>query len=474
MVSDWKPQFKRYPHFDKDISGANIEALVHNPSRVAENSFFPFLRYSKSYQPFRSKISGKPPRKNRPLRYASRRDAYIFSYYRHLLSAPYEALLKAEGLSDTVLAYRKIPEPTGGGKSNIQFARDAFQNVRLLGTCTVATLDIGSFFECIDHARLGNLWCRLLGVSSLPPDHAAVFKAVTQYAVVDREAAYERLGYLRREVIHGRERLAYTTSYDDMPRQLCSMKDFREKICGKGGEWPTLIESARENWGIPQGSPISDLLANLSLIEFDRSMREHCENVGGSYLRYSDDIMLIVPGEVSKCLALCDLARVEIALSGDKLRFKDSKTRVVGFRPGVDRQSCFNADSQVPTNGLEYLGFRFDGRSVYLRDSTVARLHRKIAGGVKAACAEMVARYPGRDAAYVISRFDFGRFLERFGRVEDFDPHGNFDGWTFWTYARRAMTVFGPVGRPIAVQLRKYKTAVRSRVGKEIVRRLAK
>ena len=93
--------------------------------------------------------------KNRPIHYAARRDAYIFSYYRHILSQKYETELNYLGLDTSVLAYRRIPIADGaGGKCNIHFAHEAISNIRELDTCCVIALDISSYFESLDHPRL--------------------------------------------------------------------------------------------------------------------------------------------------------------------------------------------------------------------------------------------------------------------------------------------------------------------------------
>ncbi|MEO1019143.1 MAG: reverse transcriptase, partial [Pseudomonadota bacterium] len=132
-MQDWhlsKSDLKRYPHFDKYLRPVEIEAIVKDPDRVRANPFFPFLRYNKSWQPFRSG-NGPPKRKERPIRYASRRDAYIFGYYRHLLAGPYEQALNELEISDCVIAYRKIPVDAerDRGKCNIHFAKDVFDSV---------------------------------------------------------------------------------------------------------------------------------------------------------------------------------------------------------------------------------------------------------------------------------------------------------------------------------------------------------
>jgi hypothetical protein len=212
----WVPKLKHYPHFDSPISMSDVIALVKSPQAVAANTYYPFMRYDQSWQPYRGSNSPKaskrakaramqkPEKKTRPIRFASRRDAYIFSYYRYLLQAPYEKLLADTGLDESVIAYRRIRQPNGSGKSNIEFAREAFDRIRTLGNCAAIALDISSFFESLDHALLNEKWARVLGDDTLPPDHASVFKAITRYAVVDREEVYERLGFLKEETRHGK------------------------------------------------------------------------------------------------------------------------------------------------------------------------------------------------------------------------------------------------------------------------------
>ena len=187
---------KRYPHFDGAYPIAELERIATDPTRVASRAFFPFLLYNKSWRPFR-KTGAPSAKKIRPIRYAARSDSAVFSYYRHLLSQLYESELKCRGIDSCPIAYRKIRSANRNhGKCNIDFAADAFQMIRSLGKCCVTTLDISSYFECIDHGRLRNVWCELLGVTKLPPDHAAVFKAITKYAVVERDSAYQRIGII--------------------------------------------------------------------------------------------------------------------------------------------------------------------------------------------------------------------------------------------------------------------------------------
>jgi hypothetical protein len=217
-------KLKRYPHFDSDISAADAEILVQNPGAVTSHSFYPFLRYTERWNKWAENgLKGKS--KERPIRYAARRDSYILSYYRHLLSARYEPFLKKFELCNVVLAYRRIlDEKSGRGKCNIHFARDAFERIIKLEQCVVVALDISSYFESLDHALLKAKWEMLLGVNRLPDDHHHVYKAVTKYAFVDKMNVYERLGFFGDKIdpkscctIKG-----FLKSFKDIPRpQTC-------------------------------------------------------------------------------------------------------------------------------------------------------------------------------------------------------------------------------------------------------------
>ncbi|QYE34809.1 hypothetical protein KZX46_19040 [Polymorphobacter sp. PAMC 29334] len=461
-------QVKALSHFDKSIRLVDINKLVADPIAVARNSFYPFMRFEERWQPFRGQEGGKPDKDKRQLRFASRRDAYIYSYYRNILREPYEAALAARGLAESVIAYRKLTTAGGKGKSNIDFALDAFNVIREFGNAAVVTLDISKFFESIDHALLVQKWCGILGVTKLPHDHLAVSKAITRYSIVDRDAAYERLGYLAWQA-KGLSRIPiYTTGFKDMPRQLCTNKDFREKICGKNGKFNSLVEVNKNDFGIPQGSPISDMLANIYLIDFDSAIKEYVNNIGGVFFRYSDDIIIIIPGSESAALAARDFAISEITKHGSRIVIKASKTSVLKYFPVDGGQSFAKLHGDLGKNGLEYLGFRYDGKAAYLRDATLSRLYRKVSRSLRAEARALVRRYPGKDKAYVEDRFDAPKFLQRYGRVSDFDPSATYDSWTFWTYAKRAIDAFGPLGHTIGHQLANYGLIVRTRMKTEI------
>lgn len=471
-MSDWQltPRaLKHYPHFDSLISASEAEKLVKDPLQVASHPFYPFIRFIKRWNRF-AKTGKLGEEKSRELRYAARRDAYIFSYYRHILSELYESELYRLDLTKSVLGYRRIPVGglKRGNKSNIHFAYDAFNTIRALGNCYVITLDISKFFESLDHEKLKALWCRLLGAKTLPDDHFKVFKAITSYSIVDRTELYKRLGFYGKKLSRaGKEIEGPLISPKDIPRHLCTGAEFREKIAGKG-TLPTIIKKHKEAYGIPQGAPLSDLLANLYLIDFDAQLANCVNGLGGKYFRYSDDILVIVPTLGVDPNYLEAEIRTSISSYGEKLKIKEKKSSIVEYEVSGEGQS-YRTIKGARQNGIEYLGFRYDGKRAYIRNSTISRLGRKITMAARAEAVCLVRRYPDKDCASLLSNFNHQEFIQRFLKVENFESKASeLKNWTFWTYAKRASEIFGEMGRPISRQLKNFPDIINRRVSTEI------
>ena len=159
----YKP--RGYVHFDSPLSRTAAEILVTNVDAVAAHAFYPLLRYTVETQKIeKSKSTGlvtyKDP-KQRPISFAAHADAHISSYYAFLLTDPYERQLHKTGLDESILAFRAL------GKSNIQFANDAFEQIKLMGNCVAFATDITGFFDNLDHKHLKKAWADLMGAPSL-------------------------------------------------------------------------------------------------------------------------------------------------------------------------------------------------------------------------------------------------------------------------------------------------------------------
>jgi Reverse transcriptase (RNA-dependent DNA polymerase) len=505
VTASWKPRskdLKRYPHFDSYISAAEAEALANDPQQVERHTFYPFMLFHNRWNKFAPKgQKGKP--KERPIRYAARADAYIFARYRYQLSELYETKLQSLNLGGNILAYRRIVDSQGsGGKCNIHFARDAFCKIISLQLCCTISLDISSFFENLDHDLLKSEWCSLLGVERLPADHFHVFRSITNYAFVEKEQVYERLGHFGLKIpdLGGKPRKGYLTPKKEMRLRLCSGNEFREKIAGGDGR-PSIIRKHKKSRGIPQGAPISDLLANIYLLGFDVEMEKLSHDISGQYFRYSDDILLIAPVNALEAIHIEKLVRQKIESYGTHLRIKQEKSSIIRFWPEDNHQAfevVFDGQSaqekarakreelaargdntfgpaanraiqeafdqgRKTLNGFEYLGFRFDGRNVYVRDSTLANLWRKISAGIQRETSKFVNANPSLELSELKAQFKKRHevLVKAYGRVEDFkESRENHKNWTFWTYAQKSAKVFGPLGTHILNQLKGHRRKI--------------
>ncbi len=476
-MEEWQPRerdLKQYPHFDPVLTADAAAALANDPDQVAKHPFFPFIRFDQSWNKFAQKgEQGKP--KSRKLRYAAHRDAAIFARYRSTLSNLYEAELRDRGLQDCVLAYRSIPlSDCTGGKSNIHFAYDAFERIRELGDCATISLDISKYFEKLDHRRLKSLWCKLLGEAKLPPDHFQVFKAVTTYAFVMQDELYRRLGHIapKWRTRSGKTVEGFVTPLGQIPKLLCTGKEFRNIVAGGDGQ-KSLIQQNHKPYGIPQGAPISDLLANLYLIDFDTWAHRTASELGGHYWRYSDDLLFVLPISPKSAEAFASKVSDEIEEYGDEIRINSSKTDILSFEVNHGQQGSTRPSGDNGPDGLEYLGFRFDGRKVYLRDRTMSNLYRKVARRARREAVSVARRYPDKDLADLWTKMNLEELVKAFGRVERFEEkYQDYRNWTFWTYANRATKLMEPLGQGITHQISGHKEIILNRAKMELMRAL--
>jgi hypothetical protein len=256
-----------------------------------------------------------------------------------------------------------------------------------------------------------------------------------------------------------------------MPKQLCDPKEFRDKICGEAAGYPDLIERRDRPYGIPQGAPLSDLLANLYLIDFDTEMHEILSSIGGFYMRYSDDLLLIIPGGADDALEMMEQVRRRIRNFGTRLQIKEQKCSVHRFRRmaggGLSHQHVFPIGKN--SNGLSYLGFRFDGQRVYLRDGTLGGFWRKASAMLSREVVSLVKRYPGKDLTFLRGEFNVDHVIQRVGRVRGFERRLDKKSWTFWTYVTRANTIFGDMSH-IHSQLSRYRSKIRSKAEERLAK----
>lgn len=410
---------KGYLHLTPQIDVLRREkellSKIQNEKFIAKYGFYPLIYSSIDDRKYKKSIVSENPLKierkhsfkntegkfvknikSRPLHYATHMDALIFGYYAELLQDKYEELLKPQqDLSECIIAYRKIPIGDGSGKNKgtIHFANEVFEEVKKRATneeCTVLTFDIKSFFPSLNHTFLKEAWCKLLGVERLPEDHYNVFNASTKfsYILMDELRAYQskngrRAGFDEKKLAKIRNDVGVNCFFE-------SSKEFKEKVKNKElrvYKYPFWDKENRCPIGIPQGLPISTILANLYLLEFDLEVyqklvvQENCY-----YRRYSDDIVIICNNSQSSQIK--DF--VKDSIKAQKVKISEDKTEEFIFERfilengdtklrSVKITSC-ERKTDVP---LIYLGFEFYGERKAIKSSNLSKFYRRMIQAIK-------------------------------------------------------------------------------------------
>lgn len=387
---------RRYLHFDSPVGVKLASALVTSPKAVSQHAFYPLISYEITTRKVKKDSYGKiiPNDKNRPIAYPAHLDSHIYSYYARQLSEAYELALHKRGISDAVLAFRPL------GKSNIHFAAEAFQTIRSRGNCTAIGLDISGFFDNLDHNLLKKAWCQILDLDKLPDDHFAVFKAITRYSVVDRSEVYGLFGISE----HNPKAPG---------RRICSAADFRLKVRSKG-----LIKVHDKNYGIPQGTPISAILSNIYMLEFDKKMVELVSPKDGKYVRYCDDMLVIIPRHSYRRIE----SKSQKFIEELKLKINPDKTEICRF---ALKRGKLRSNRLLP-----YLGFTFDGQNVLLRSAALARYSQRMKSGVRLAAATAKSKNDQRVAQ--------GRPIKALYKRKLYERYSHLGGRNFVRYGFRA------------------------------------
>jgi hypothetical protein len=407
---DWY-RLKQYPHIGLLLEPKDriwIEPYVKSKKNIEKHAFFPFIHRRLVVRKFRKEIYHdgtrsllrKPSNKQRKIFYSNHLDSNVYSYYAEILSKEYEKTLSKMGISECITAYRQVKVDASNinsrNKCNIDFANDVFQFIKQSkGTNLVAiTFDIKSFFDNLNHKLLKKYWRKVINSGNdLPPDHYNVFRNITKFSyinendlflefkdkiIVERNPGITKEAKIKNKIyLRNKRAVAYCSKDDiDLLRRRNLIK--ANKYNFENGK--TLGLRVK---GIPQGSPISSILANVYMLEFDKSANDLLKDVGGIYRRYSDDMIAVCRIDYEEIIIDHFLKTIENYL----LEIQTEKTHIFHFYfdSSKNRHMCFEKNVQTKSlqknTFFEFLGFQFDGYFTMLKSSSISGYYRKMKRG---------------------------------------------------------------------------------------------
>lgn len=340
---------KPYAHFDKRVSLSmpSIQRYVMDESKIATHSFYPFIHFVKS----RSRYGKKVQKKSRELYYCSHLDRCVYQRYAFLLNYKYNNWVKNHGIDNVAIAYRD-----NLGKNNIDFAKDAFDAIRSFEQCFVLIGDFTNFFDKLEHQYLKLMLCKVLGVERLPQDYFSVFRNITRFSSWDWKDLVEVAG----EDITNRGVRKKINSKDTVITKEQFTENKKHIIKNKLGV------------GVPQGSPISAVLSNIYMIDFDEYIKSYVNEKNGIYMRYSDDFIIVLPYEDE-----ADIADYKSFI----FSYIESMKGLVDLQK--EKTSCYiyKHESIYENNqpsSINYLGFLFDGKNIKIRPRAITKYYYRM------------------------------------------------------------------------------------------------
>jgi len=371
--------------------------LVPNPKRPQYKQYYSFLPFLK--------IITKTPRyryqfeeghydletKKRPICFAAHKDSLILGYYSFALTRIYEEYIKQHSFDDVVLAYRSDLK-----KCNIQFAKEAFEQLKVRKECSTIALDIKGYFDHIDHIILLEKWKKVIG-GQLSEDQMRIYRILTQYSYIKPSSLLEKYKGPKK-----RNEVPIETLMDVVPGTGLTEKFMQLKKDQLIVSNNLPDKGTNRLCGIPQGSPISALLSNIFLIDFDADLKKRSIDEGFTYLRYCDDILLICDTDKAYDLLNSVIKKISdeyyLTIQPSKVDLvdfhKNSKGQLRGFRrPRRTRQKVGEKSKvtirELPARTtalneeklykpLQYLGFEYNGKDILIRSSSLSRYYWKL------------------------------------------------------------------------------------------------
>lgn len=181
----------------------------------------------------------------------------------------------------------------------------------------------------------------------LSDDWIEVLKAITRYRYIDIK-----------QIPSSMQQFAKINQ-----RYVDRIRDLSEAIKNN-----TIKLSKLNQVGIPQGTSMSASLANVYMIPFDHAMETLAKSFNGTYRRYSDDFVLIIPKKISQDSIQTIATDIKIfARRLARLELESKKTKILMYSKRDKKIEKLSENKELSPSVFDYLGFAFDGRQVMLR-----------------------------------------------------------------------------------------------------------
>ena len=366
-----------YSHFDEPKNSATKAAeILSKEDYVSRHGFYPFIHFVVKQRKIIKSETDKTSKvkeiniKVRQLAYCSHVDRYIYSFYARKINARYNKWSSVNNLDNNIVAYRYSDRSNiFSKKNNITFAKNVFEFIHDHLPCKVLVSDFEKYFDTIDHLYLKTQLCKLLEIPRLPNDWYAIYKNITKYSFVDKDD------------IENYRKIRFGLLKEERGCPLLNREQFAEFRQGN------FIQKNKKTYGIPQGSPISAVFSNIYLMEFDLAMKAYVSQWGGLYVRYCDDVIIILPergeDEFPSFNQMTEFFKTWS--SGARiphLKYSQKKTKYYRFDTGGCAEECLVEEKTCGTakrsNKLDYLGFIYDGNVVQLRPKSVLKYYYKL------------------------------------------------------------------------------------------------
>ncbi|ANU51420.1 reverse transcriptase/maturase family protein [Limosilactobacillus reuteri] len=337
-----------YKHFDKPLSNnikrKIIKEILRDNNYVARYRHLPFIEFPIAFQKYSRKR--KRYEKKRIISLPSHHDAFLYKVYSKLLSECYEIYLRQKGLSEVPLAYRK-------GHSNITGAKEAIDKMSTQDSWVIKG-DFSHFFDNLNHdVLLKNVKkvIRNINGGEFSNDWLRLLRNLMNYRYINLED-------ISKEITSNHNRISYINSLSELDSLL---KNDKLKV------------SKKHKVGIPQGTALSAVLANIYMIEFDEWVRDYLRQFDGFYRRYSDDFIVIIPKQQIETGEIGEVEEKIIDKSRDKLSLiiKKEKTHLFYYSKQDKKVYLYSSDKRLHESELNYLGFSFNGMEVNVRPKTI-------------------------------------------------------------------------------------------------------